>query len=93
MKKNTIQFIAISVMFIFVACNDAATEKTSEKTQESNSAGDSKNVQIIDSAKKTTVTIGPEGVSVKSKNNDVEVKTSGVNVGTKDVKVDIKSGK
>ncbi len=93
MKKNTIQFIAISVMFLFVACSDAGTKETSEKTKESNTTEDSKNVQIVDSAKKTTVTIGPEGVSVKSKNNDVEVKTSGVNVGTKDVKVDIKSGK
>ena len=94
MKKHFIHFIAISGMFFFTACGDSATKETTNGNKpESNSETKSTSVQIVDSVKKTTISIGPNGTGVKSKNTDVQVNGSGVKVGTKDVKVDIKTGK
>ena len=90
MKKHFLQFMAISGLFFFTACDDSAT-KTNKS--ESNSEAKSTSVQTVDSAKKTTITIGPKGTGVKSKNTDVQIDGGGVKVGTKDVKVDIKTGK
>ena len=75
--------MAICGLFFFIACGDSATKGTTKSTS----------VQPVDSAKKTTISVGPNGTGVKTKNTDVQVNSSGVKVGTKDVNVDIKTGK
>ncbi len=94
MKKQFLQFMAMSGMFFFTACGDSATkETTNENKPVSNSETKSTNVQTVDTVKKTTISIGPNGSGVKSKNTDVQVNKSGVKVGTKDVNVDVRTGK
>lgn len=90
MKKHFLQFIAITGLLFFTACSDSASTETNknETTTETKST-----IVEKDSTKKTTISIGPEGAGVNSKNTEVEVNKSGVKVGTKDVKVDVKSGK
>jgi PBP1b-binding outer membrane lipoprotein LpoB len=94
MKKHFIQIIAIFGMFFFNGCSDSGTkESTRENNIEHQSETKSTKVQTVDSVKKTSISIGPDGAGVKSKNTDVQVNRTGVNVGTKDVKVDIKTRK
>ena len=93
MKKHFLQFMTISGLFFFTACGDSATKETTDGKSESNSETKSTSVQAVDSTKKTTITIGPKGTDVKSKNTDVQIDGGGVKVGTKDVKVDVKTGK
>jgi hypothetical protein len=89
MKKHFLQFVVISGMFFFTACDSTAKENNPGSEPETKSTS----VQTVDSVKKTTISAGPNGTDVKTKTTDVEVNSSGVKVGTKNVKVDIKTGK
>lgn len=86
MKKHFFKFIAISGILFLTACSDTTNGNTSETKSETK-------VQKVDSVKKTTISISPDGAGVKSKNTEVQVNSGGANVSTKDVKVDVKSGK
>jgi hypothetical protein len=83
MKNHSLQIIAISGLSSLIACGDSSTKATIKSTA----------VPPADSAKKTTISVGPNGTGVKTKNTDVQVNGSGVKVRIRDVNVDIKTGK
>ncbi len=44
---------------------------------------------IVDTSKRTSVSVGSDGAGVRSKNTEVNVDKNGVKVGTKKVKIEI----
>ncbi|MEO8108467.1 MAG: hypothetical protein ABI594_00460 [Ginsengibacter sp.] len=91
MKKHFIKFITISGVIFLSACGDSSTTETSAESKKEATTETSTTVTAQDSVKRTTISVGPDGVGVSSKNTNVKVNKTGVGVGTKDVKVDVKS--
>ncbi|MEO8412127.1 MAG: hypothetical protein ABI472_00645 [Ginsengibacter sp.] len=86
MKKQILPIVAVTCLLFFTACADSTTT-------DANTGSSPTNVEKVDTVKKTTISVGPDGVDVKTKNTDVKVSGAGAAVGTKEVKVDVKSGK
>jgi len=87
--KKTIIYSSIFLLSLFTSCSESA-EKTEIKTE--NSGTTVKELvpnNIVDTTKRTSVSVGSDGAGVKSKNTEVNVDKNGVKVGTKKVKVEI----
>lgn len=68
-----------------LACNNETKKETTVKEKSANTSN-------AERAKETEVSVGPDGVEVKTENGtQVKVGEEGVNVDSKDAKVDIKS--
>ncbi len=93
MKKQFLRLIPITAFFFLIACNNTSNSKKDVGEDKKKDVTEIKTVETkpIDTARKTTISISPEGSSVKTKSTDVQVNKKGVSVGTKDVKVDIKT--
>jgi hypothetical protein len=74
-------FAALCLLAVFACNNETKKEDVPAKEKAAK-----------EEAKKTEVSVGPDGAEVKTKSGtEVKVGDSGVSVGTKDAKVDIKS--
>ncbi|MEP7251239.1 MAG: hypothetical protein ABI683_02630 [Ginsengibacter sp.] len=93
MKTLFFKFISISGVIFLSACGDPSTTETSTESKKNITSETSATVKTLDSVKKTTISVGPDGAGVSSKNTEVKVDQSGVKIGTKDIKVDVKSKK
>jgi hypothetical protein len=96
--KKTIIYSSIFLLSLFTSCSESA-EKTEIKTENSGTDVKTENSgttvkepvpnNIVDTSKRTSVSVGSDGAGVKSKNTEVNVDKNGVKVGTKKVKVEI----
>jgi hypothetical protein len=87
--KKTIIYSSILLLSLFTSCSESA-EKTEIKTENSGTTvKEPVRNNIEDTSKRTSVSVGPGGVGVRSKNTEVNVDNNGVKVGTKKVKVEI----
>jgi hypothetical protein len=85
MKTMIVRFVLASSIFGFVACGNSE-----KKTEETKSAESGSATTPATEPKKTEVSVGPNGVEVKTKKGDeVKVDGSGGSVGNKDVKIKI----
>jgi len=87
--KKTIIYSSIFLLSLFTSCSESA-EKTEIKTENSGkTVKEPVPNNIVDTSKRTSVSIGSDGAGVKSKNAEVNVDKNGVKVGTKKVKIEI----
>ena len=88
MKKNII-YSSIFLLSLFTSCSESA-EKTEIKTENSGTTvKEPMPNNIVDTSKRTSVSVGSDGAGVRSKNTEVNVDKNGVKVGTKKVKIEI----
>jgi len=87
--KKTIIYSSIFLLSLFTSCSESA-EKTEIKTENTGTTvKEPVPNNIVDTSKRTSVSVGSDGAGVKSKNTEVNVDRNGVKVGTKKVKVEI----
>ncbi|MGI8581037.1 MAG: hypothetical protein ACR2KX_02520 [Chitinophagaceae bacterium] len=87
--KKTIIYSTLFLLSLFTSCSESA-EKTEVKTENSGTTvKEPVPNNIVDTSKRTSVSVGSNGAGVKSKNTEVNVDKNGVKVGTKKVKVEI----
>jgi hypothetical protein len=87
--KKTIIYSSIFLLSLFTSCSESA-EKTEIKTENSGTTvKEPVPNNIVDTSKRTSVSVGSDGAGVKSKNTQVNVDKNGVKVGTKKVKIEI----
>jgi len=88
MKKNII-YSSIFLLSLFTSCSESA-EKTEIKTENTGTTvKEPMPNNIVDTSKRTSVSVGSDGAGVRSKNTEVNVDKNGVKVGTKKVKIEI----
>jgi hypothetical protein len=88
MKKNII-YSSIFLLSLFTSCSESA-EKTEIKTENTGTTvKEPVPNNIVDTSKRTSISVGSDGAGVRSKNTEVIVDKNGVKVGTKKVKVEI----
>jgi hypothetical protein len=89
MKKN-IFYSTIILLSFFMSCSESA-QRTEQKTENSGTTvKEPVPNNIVDTSKRTSISVGANGVGVNSKNTEVNVDKKGVKVGTNKVKVEIK---
>jgi len=87
--KKTIIYSSIFLLSLFTSCSESA-EKTEIKTENTGTTvKEPVPNNIVDTSKRTSVSVGSDGAGVKSKNTEVNVDKNGVKVGTKKVKIEI----
>ncbi len=87
--KKTIIYSTLFLLSLFTSCSESA-EKTEVKTENSGTTvKEPVPNNIVDTSKRTSVSVGSNGAGIKSKNTEVNVDKNGVKVGTKKVKVEI----
>ena len=93
MKTLSTCFISITLMALF-SCNGSSDQKVEETKKTTAQPSTNAITTSSDTAKKTTITLGPEGASVQTKSGTtVKASKQAVSVGTKHVKVSIIPGK
>lgn len=94
MKKVLISLTVIATILIGTSCDDQKATGTTTTTSEGTKTTGGTNTTIVsDTAKRTTISVGPGGTTVSTKKGtEVSIDSKGVKVGSKDVKVDIKTG-
>jgi hypothetical protein len=87
--KKTIIYSSIFLLSLFTSCSESA-EKTEIKTENTGTTvKEPMPNNIVDTSKRTSVSVGSDGAGVRSKNTEVNVDKNGVKVGTKKVKIEI----
>jgi len=87
--KKTIIYSSIFLLSLFTSCSESA-EKTEIKTENTGTTvKEPMPNNIVDTSKRTSVSVGSDGAGVRSKNTEVKVDKNGVKVGTKKVKIEI----
>jgi len=87
--KKTIIYSSIFLLSLFTSCSESA-EKTEIKTENTGTTvKEPVPNNIVDTSKRTSVSVGSDGAGVRSKNTEVNVDKKGVKVGTKKVKIEI----
>ena len=87
--KKTIIYSSIFLLSLFTSCSESA-EKTEIKTENTGTTvKEPVPNNIVDTSKRTSVSVGSDGAGVRSKNTEVNVDKNGVKVGTKKVKIEI----
>ena len=87
--KKLIFYSTIILLSFFISCDNS--EKSEVKKEEAGTTvKEPVPNTIVDTTKRTSVSVGSGGADVKHKNTQVNVDKNGIKVGTKDVKVEIK---
>ncbi len=88
--KKTIFYSTIILLSFFISCSESA-QRTEQKTENSGTTvKEPVPNNIVDTSKRTSISVGANGVGVNSKNTKINVDKNGVRVGTKDVDIQIK---
>ena len=85
MKTRFLNLFAVAFLFVMFACNNET------KKEETTTVKEPAKKEAAAEAKKTEISVGPDGAEVKTKSGtEVKVGDKGATVGSKDVKIDVK---
>jgi len=89
MKTLTTCLISIALVTLF-SCNSSSEQKAEETKKATAQPAANSSTNSIDSVKKTTIAVGPDGASVETKSGtQVKVNNQAASVGTKKVKISV----
>lgn len=85
MKTRFLNLFAVVFLFVMFGCNNET------KKEETTTVKEPAKKEAAAEAKKTEISVGPDGAEVKTKSGtEVKVGDKGATVGSKDVKIDVK---